>query len=171
MTKSLTAMAILKLRDEGKLRLDDPAENYIPELKAHKYLTADAPRITVRNLMTHSAGFPEDNPWGDRQLADSDADFINLIKGGISNANVPVFAYEYSNLGFAMLGHIISVVSGKPYQQYITDTILKPLGMNDTQWEYTQFRRTNWPSATAGRKTNGSKNRCCTTVPTGPWVA
>ena len=138
MSKSITAMAILKLRDAGKLRLDDPAETYIPELKAHKYLTADAPRITVRNLMTHSAGFPEDNPWGDRQLADSDTDLINLIKGGISNANVPSFAYEYSNLAFAMLGHIITVVSGKPYQQYITETILKPLGMNDTKWEYTQ---------------------------------
>ncbi len=138
MTKSLTAMAILKLRDEGKLRLDDPAEQYIPELKTHKYLTADAPRITVRNLMTHLAGFPEDNPWGDRQLADSDADLLNLIKSGISNANAPSFAYEYSNLGFAMLGRIITVVSGKAYQQYITDAILKPLGMADTQWEYTK---------------------------------
>lgn len=138
MTKSLTAMAILKLRDEGKLRLDDPAENYIPELKTHKYLTADAPRITVRNLMTHSAGFPEDNPWGDRQLADSDADLLKLIKDGITDSNVPSFTYEYSNLGFAMLGHIINVVAGKPYQQYITETILKPLGMNDTQWEYTK---------------------------------
>lgn len=138
MTKSFTTMAILKLRDEGKLRLDDPAENYIPELKNHKYLTADSPKITVRNLMTHSAGFPEDNPWGDRQLADTDADLTALIKGGISNSNVPGFAYEYSNLAFAMLGRIIKVVSGKPYQQYITESILKPLGMNDTQWEYTR---------------------------------
>lgn len=138
MTKSLTAMAILKLRDEGKLRLDDPAERYIPELKSHKYLTADAPLITIRHLMTHSAGFPEDNPWGDRQLADSDADLLNLIKGGISNANVPGVAYEYSNLGFAMLGHIITIVAKKPYQQYITDAILKPLGMNNTQWEYSR---------------------------------
>ncbi|SOD98026.1 serine hydrolase domain-containing protein [Spirosoma fluviale] len=138
MTKSLTSMAVLKLRDEGKLRLDDPAENYIPELKSHKYLTADAPKILVRNLLSHSAGFPEDNPWGDRQLADSEDDLTKLIKGGISNANVPSFAYEYSNLAFAMLGRIISTVSGKPYQQYITETILKPLGMNDTQWEYTK---------------------------------
>ena len=138
MTKSLTATAILKLRDMGKLRLDDPAEGYIPELKTHKYLTADAPRITVRNLLTHSAGFPEDNPWGDRQLADSDADLLALIKGGITNANAPGVAYEYSNLGFAMLGHIVTVVSGKPYQQYITDEILKPLGMSHTVWEYTR---------------------------------
>jgi len=136
MTKSITAMAILKLRDSGKLRLDDPAEQYIPELKTHKYLTTDAPRITVRNLLTHSAGFPEDNPWGDRQLADSDADLLALIKNGLSNANAPGETYEYSNLGFAMLGRIITVVSGKSYQQYITDEILKPLGMTHTIWNY-----------------------------------
>ncbi|GAA4400088.1 serine hydrolase domain-containing protein [Nibrella viscosa] len=138
MTKSLTTMAILKLRDAGKLRLDDPVQQYIPAMKQLQYLSNDAPLITIRHLMTHSAGFPEDNPWGDRQLADSDDDLINLIKGGISNSNVPGVAYEYSNLGFAMLGAIISNVSGKPYQQYITETILKPLGMNDTQWEYTK---------------------------------
>ena len=62
MSKSFTAMAILKLRDEGKLRLDDPAYLYIPEMKELKYLTKDATPITIRNLLTHSAGFPEDNP-------------------------------------------------------------------------------------------------------------
>ena len=64
MSKSFTCMAILKLRDEGKLNLDDPAYLYIPELKNLKYPTADAPHITIRHLMTHGAGFPEDNPWG-----------------------------------------------------------------------------------------------------------
>ncbi len=82
-------MAIIKLRDEGKLNLDDPAYKYIPELKKVKYLVKDAPPITVRDLLTHSAGFPEDNPWGDRQLADTDADRINLIKQGVFFSNVP----------------------------------------------------------------------------------
>ncbi|MDQ3550462.1 MAG: beta-lactamase family protein, partial [Bacteroidota bacterium] len=59
MTKSFTSLAILKLRDEGKLKLDDPASDYIPEMKDIRYLTDDAPVITVRDLMTHSAGFPE----------------------------------------------------------------------------------------------------------------
>src|SRR5262245_37528538 len=67
MTKSFTAMSILKLRDAGKLSLDDPAERYVPELKTLRYPTSDSPRITVRHLLTHSAGFPEDNPWGDQQ--------------------------------------------------------------------------------------------------------
>ncbi len=83
MTKSFTAMGILKLRDAGKLSLDDPAWKYIPEMKKVKYLTNDAPSITIRHLLTHSAGFPEDNPWGDRQLADSDADLIKIINEGV----------------------------------------------------------------------------------------
>ena len=136
MTKSFTAMAILKLRDEGKLRLDDPVQVYIPEMKDVKYLTSDSPLITIRHLLTHSAGFPEDNPWGDRQLADTDEQLIQLIKNGISFSNTPGFSFEYSNLGFALLGKIITVASGIPYQKYITENILKPLEMNDTEWEY-----------------------------------
>lgn len=138
MTKSVTSMAVVKLRDEGKLQLDDPVSKYIPEVARLTYLTADAPGITVRNLLTHSAGFPEDNPWGDRQLADTDEELLSLIRSGISFSNVPGTTYEYSNLAFAMLGRIITTVSGKPYQQYITETILKPLGMTHTEWEYTK---------------------------------
>lgn len=136
MTKSLTAMAILKLRDEGKLRLDDPAADYVPELRMLKPLTTDAPAITVRHLLTHAAGFPEDNPWGDRQLADSEAEFTQFLKGGISLSNAPGVAYEYANLGFALLGRIITNVTKQPYQQYITKAIFKPLGMNSTLWDY-----------------------------------
>jgi CubicO group peptidase (beta-lactamase class C family) len=138
MTKSFTAMAILKLRDEGKLQLDDPASKYIPEMKGLHYLTADASPITIRNLLTHAAGFPEDNPWGDRQLQDSDAELMALVNKGISFSNVPGVAYEYSNLGFTLLGHIVSKVSGMPYEEYITKNILQPLGMNSTEWEYTK---------------------------------
>lgn len=138
MSKSVTNMAILKLRDEGKLRLDDPVQQYIPDMAKMTYLTADSPLITIRHLMTHTAGFPEDNPWGDRQLDDSDADLMKLIKGDLSNSNAPGVSYEYSNLGFAMLGAIITKVSGTQYQRYITDNILKPLGMTHTVWEYTE---------------------------------
>ncbi|WP_295721019.1 serine hydrolase domain-containing protein [Mucilaginibacter sp.] len=138
MTKSLTAMAILKLRDEGKLKLDDPAYLYIPEMKNTHYLTKDATPVTVRNLLTHSAGYPEDNPWGDRQLAVSDDELIALYKKGVSFSNNPGLGYEYSNLGFATLGYIIKKVSGKTYETYITENILKPLGMTHTYWEYTK---------------------------------
>jgi Beta-lactamase class C and other penicillin binding proteins len=136
MSKSFTAMAILKLRDEGKLSLADPVSKYLPEINQAGQLTKDAPAITILNLLTMSAGFPEDNPWGDRQLADTDEELLTTIRNGLSLSNVPGVNYEYSNLGFAMLGKIISNVSGTPYQDYITQNILKPLGMNDTQWEY-----------------------------------
>ncbi|HEY4327919.1 MAG TPA: serine hydrolase domain-containing protein [Mucilaginibacter sp.] len=136
MTKSLTAMAILKLRDEGKLKLDDPAYLYIPEMKGLHYLTKDATPVTIKNLLTHSAGYPEDNPWGDRQLAVSDDELIGLYKKGVSFSNNPGLGYEYSNLGFATLGYIIKKVSSKTYEEYITENILKPLGMTHTYWEF-----------------------------------
>jgi len=136
MSKSFTSLAILHLRDAGKLKLDDPVEMYIPELKGQG-LTHDAPVITIRHLMSHSAGFPEDNPWGDRQLADSEKDLTDLINGKLSFSNVAGVEYEYSNLGFAMLGYIIHKVSGLSYDEYIQKNILNPLGMNETTYEYT----------------------------------
>ncbi|MFC5625276.1 serine hydrolase domain-containing protein [Algoriphagus winogradskyi] len=135
MTKSFTAMAILKLRDEGKLSLSDPAEKYVPELANLKYLTQDAALIDIENLLTMTAGFPEDNPWGDRQLDEPDQMLLDLINHGISLSNSPSYQYEYSNTGYAILGHIVSKVSGQPYQEYITDNILLPLGMTHTYWE------------------------------------
>src|SRR5215471_12756184 len=93
MTKSFTAMAILKLRDEGKLTLDDPAEKYVPEMKALVYPTSDSPKITIRHLLSHATGFPEDNPWGDQQLADSDEQLSAMITAGIPFSNTPGVAY------------------------------------------------------------------------------
>ena len=135
MTKSFTAIAILKLRDEGKLSLDDLAEKYVPELKKLRYPTSDAPRITVRHLMSHATGFPEDNPWGDQQLARSEAEFTRMLQEGIPFSNVPGVEYEYSNYGFAILGRIITNISGKPYPDYIAEAILRPLGMLSTTLE------------------------------------
>jgi CubicO group peptidase (beta-lactamase class C family) len=137
MSKSFASVAILQLRDAGKLKLDDPVWKYIPELKGQKY-SADSPEITVRHLLSHAAGFPEDNPWGDRQLGISEATMLKMFKKGISFSNEPGIAYEYSNMGFAMLGQIIKTVSGQSYQSYIIDKIWKPLGMNNTFWDYTK---------------------------------
>ena len=135
MTKSFTAMAILKLRDEGRLSLDDPAERYVPELKGLKYPTSDSPRITVRHLLSHAAGFPEDNPWGDQQLAATDLEFTKMLERGIPFSNPPGVEYEYSNYGFAILGRMVTNVSGRPYRDYIADAILRPLGMMSTTLE------------------------------------
>ena len=135
MTKSFTALCILKLRDEGKLSLDDPADRYVPELASVKYPTTDSPKLTIRHLLTHSTGFPEDNPWGDQQLAATDAEFSAMMKSGIPFSNPPGIAYEYSNYGFAILGRIVSRVSGMPYASYVQANILKPLGLAATTLE------------------------------------
>ena len=139
MTKSFTAMAILKLRDEGLLSLQDLVTNYIPELQSLVYLTSDAPAMNIQNLLNMTAGFPEDNPWGDRQLGLSDPEFTDLISQGFSTSNVPSYQFEYSNTGYALLGRIISVVSGISYQEYIKQHIFIPLDMNQTYWEYSDL--------------------------------
>jgi len=135
MTKSFTAMSILKLRDEGKLSLDDPAEKYVPEIAGLKYPTTDSPKITIRHLLSHSEGFPEDNPWGDQQLSISDEQLSRMLKSGIPFSNAPGVAYEYSNYGFMILGRVVTRASGMPYADYVTTNILRPLGMSSTTLE------------------------------------
>ncbi len=129
MTKAFTALTLLKLRDDGRLRLDDNAEEYVPELRGWQYPTDDSPRIRVRDLLSHAGGFVTDDPWGDRQTPMPEAEFSRLLRAGVSFTRAPRTAYEYSNLGYALLGRIITNVSRRPYDQTITQTLLVPLGM------------------------------------------
>jgi serine-type D-Ala-D-Ala carboxypeptidase/endopeptidase len=135
MSKAFTALAILKLRDEGKVRLDDPAELYVPELKSWTYPTGDSPKIRVRDLLNHAAGMVEDNPWGDRQQVLTEAEFTALLKARVPFSRSPGLAMEYSNLGYALLGRIISNLSGQPYQDYIRTRLMVPLGMTSTTYD------------------------------------
>lgn len=137
MTKSFTAMAIMKLRDEGKLALDEHAAKYLPQLREFAPPTRDAPPLTIRRLLTMTAGLPQDDPWADRLLDQSGDDFEAFLERGITASNAAGIGYEYSNLGYALLGQIVSDVAGEPYQRYITREILEPLGMDDTTWEFT----------------------------------
>ena len=138
MTKSFTALAILMLRDAGRLTLADPVVKHVPEFAHVTPLTADAPVVTVRHLLTMTAGFPEDNPWGDRQLALPAAELRAFLRRGLALSNAAGGAYEYSNLAYALLGEIITTVTGEPYQRHISRTLLAPLGMKDTAWEFTE---------------------------------
>lgn len=135
MSKSFTALAILKLRDAGRLRLDDPVSKHFPQFRKVKPLTADSPVVTLRHLLRMDGGFPQDDPWGDRKLAESVAELESLVSGGLRFSNPPGTAWEYSNLGYTLLGHVVTRVSGRPYQDYITREILRPLSMSNTVWE------------------------------------
>jgi CubicO group peptidase (beta-lactamase class C family) len=135
MTKSFTAMAVIQLRDTGKLFLDAPAEQYVPELASLPYPTRDSAKITVRQLLTMSAGFPQDDPWADRQLGASDEQFNEWLKKGISFSNPPGIKFEYSNYGYGILGRIVTNVSGVRYQTYVKTHILEPLGMTSSTFD------------------------------------
>jgi D-alanyl-D-alanine-carboxypeptidase/D-alanyl-D-alanine-endopeptidase len=135
MTKAFTALSILKLRDEGKLALDQPVETYVPELRGWKYPTEDSPKIRVRELLTHTAGFVTDDPWGDRQTPMPEDDFTRLLREGVRFTRAPATAMEYSNLGYALLGRIIANVSGHAYKDFVERLLFTPLGMASTGYD------------------------------------
>lgn len=135
MTKSFTALAVLKLRDAGKLTLDAPAAQWIPQLARSQHEAADTRAIRLRDLLAHTAGFVTDDPWGDRQLAMPDDTFVQTVATGIPLARMPGLAYEYSNYGYALLGRAITVASGTRYQDYLRREILLPLGMTSSGYE------------------------------------
>ena len=138
MTKAFTALAILKLRDDGKLRLDDLAEDHIPEMKGWTYPTKDSPRIRVRDLLQHVAGFVTDDPWGDRQQVLPQEDFTKMIAAGVPFSRVPQSQHEYSNFGYALLGRIVANASGMTYADYVRQAILTPLGMTASGFDVTK---------------------------------
>jgi CubicO group peptidase (beta-lactamase class C family) len=138
MSKAFTALAILKLRDEGRLSLEAPAETYVPELRGWRYPTSDSPRIRVRDLLNHVGGFVTDDPWGDRQTPLPEAEFTNMLRAGVPFTRAPQTAFEYSNFGFALLGRIVTNVSGRPFEDYIISEIMGPLGMASTGYDITR---------------------------------
>jgi CubicO group peptidase (beta-lactamase class C family) len=135
MTKAFTALSILELRDEGKLSLDAPVDTYVPELRGWKYPTEDSPTIRVRELLTHTAGFVTDDPWGDRQTPLPESDFTRLLRDGVPFTRAPATAMEYSNLGYALLGRIVANVSGWPYKDFVQKLLFTPLGMVATGYD------------------------------------
>ncbi len=135
MTKAFTALSILKLRDDGKLRLDDLAEHYVPEMKGWTYPTKDSPRIRVRDLLHHVGGFVTDDPWGDRQQVLPQKDFTRMIAAGVPFSREPQTGFEYSNFGYALLGRIVANASGMAYADYVRQTILTPLGMTSSGYD------------------------------------
>jgi CubicO group peptidase (beta-lactamase class C family) len=142
MTKSFTALAILKLRDEGRLSLEDPVSRWIPQLARMELPTRDSAPLRVRQLMSHSAGFPEDNPWGDQQLSATDQTLDEWLARGIPFSTAPDTRYEYSNYAFGLLGRIVTIASGVPYERYMREQILAKLGM-----AHTTFRFSDVPAA------------------------
>ncbi len=137
-TKPVTTAAVMKLVEEGKLRLDDPVEKYIPEFRAQRDKDGRHHAITIRQLLTHTAGLPGDPPtrkdvfdpeWRGKTVAET--------IGPIAQARLlftPGAKVQYSNTGFYVLGRLIEIAAGRPYADYVKETILDPLGMKDSYY-------------------------------------
>jgi CubicO group peptidase (beta-lactamase class C family) len=134
-TKSFTAAALLALRDEGALELDEPITRFLPGFAAVPLPSADAPVPTVRMLMTMSAGLPTDDPWGDRQESITNEQLDRLIADGLSFDSIPGTTFAYSNLGYALLGRVIEEASGRAYRDVVRERFLEPLGLTGTGFD------------------------------------
>jgi len=154
LTKVVTAMAILRLRDEGRLDLDRPAAVWIPELDEVEAPTADSGPITIRHLLTHTSGLPGGTEFDYGARDDdgvSEEEVVSSLKGLRLQA-VPGTRNAYANLGFALLGIVVGRVSGMRYRDYVSTTILGPLGMADARWERGEVPEAQQTTGHLGRR-------------------
>jgi len=134
MTKSFTGAALMTLVTEDRVRLDEPVATYVPELAHWRGPTTDGPPLTVRHLVSMESGLPSDDPWADRHLDLPPEAMDALIAAGASFTWTPGLRFEYSNLGWGLLGRVIERIAGVTVQQLVTDRLLGPLGMSSTTW-------------------------------------
>jgi len=131
-SKTITALSIMRLRDQGKLVLDAPAATYLPALLALSGPTKDSPPITVRHLLTMTSGLGYDDRWGAVTFGKSEPELAAYLARGVSFAGAAGERYHYSNLGFALLGRIVASVSGRSFEQYLASDVFAPLGLTST---------------------------------------
>ena len=134
MTKSFTGAALMSLVAEGRIRLDEPVATYVPELAEWRGPTTDGPPLTVRHLVSMESGLPSDDAWADRHLDLPPAGMDALIAAGGSFTWTPGLRFEYSNLGWGLVGRVIERVAGVPVQTLVDERLLGPLGMSSTTW-------------------------------------
>ena len=130
-SKSFTVAALLLLRDRGLVNLDAPITDFVPEFTQAESVRSYGPP-TLRMLMSMSGGLPTDDPWADRQESISNADLREIVARGVRLTCAPGTQFQYSNLGYALLGQVIESASQRPFQDLVRDEIILPLGLGDT---------------------------------------
>lgn len=136
MTKSFTAATVLSLRDAGRLTLDDSVARYVPELGTDGW----ASMLTIRHLLTMGGGFPTDDPWGDRQQGLPLDQFRRLLAAELNPRWTPGVRFEYSNLGYAVIGLVIEAVTNLSYPEAVHRHVLDPVGMTDSAFDLKALR-------------------------------
>jgi CubicO group peptidase (beta-lactamase class C family) len=136
-TKTFTTLLLADMVEQGIVNLTDPVEKYlpasvkVPEFNGHK--------ITFEDLATHTSGLPEmpSNIWLNKKVGTFNLHYnASLLYQGLSNTKLtrePGTKFQYSSFGIGLLGHILSLKAGVPYEQLVKDRILNVLGMNDTK--------------------------------------
>lgn len=128
-SKLFTAIAIMQLREQGKLHLDDPVSTYLPWFKAKPAGDDDGP-ITIEQLLSHSSGLQREagDHWTSYNFPT--ADELRRLYADRQAAFAPSVRWKYSNLAYAVAGQVIEKVSGESWADYVDQNIFKPLGMN-----------------------------------------
>jgi CubicO group peptidase (beta-lactamase class C family) len=132
-TKTFTATAIVQLRDEGKLGLDDPLVRHVPEFAAARNRFGPIEEVTLRRMLTHRSGLMGEPPLSHWETLVFPT--MQEILDSLPNVEVsiePDSAFKYSNLAFSLLGEVVARVSGRPYVEYVRERILAPLGMEES---------------------------------------
>ena len=141
LSKMFTALAIMQLRDEGKLRLDDPVNRYLPWF-APKMPDPNSALPTLRDLLRHSGGLPCEP---DKTIWPDTADLFPCSEGLIERVkhlemDCPAGTkHNYSNLGYALLGAVVSTIAGMDYKDYIKKNILEPLKLENTTPDFMDY--------------------------------
>ncbi|HSP82134.1 MAG TPA: serine hydrolase domain-containing protein, partial [Gillisia sp.] len=134
-SKLFTSIAIMNLYEEGKIRLDDPVSDHLPDFNIQQKYEESGP-ITIRSILTHSSGLPREADAAYWTGPDFPFPTSEEMKDKLGNQETLYSAstyWQYSNLGMSLLGEVIEKVSGVSYDRYIEDLILKPLQLNNTK--------------------------------------
>src|SRR5438067_1123448 len=163
-TKTFTGVAIMQLRDRGLLSLDDPAVKYVPELRAVHNPYGDVSQVTIRHLMTHSAGFRAATwPWGgDAPWHPFEPTRWEQVVAMFPYTELmfrPGTKYSYSNPGVIFLGRIIQLLSGDDYEVYIAKNIFMPLGMTRSFFDRAPYHLVGHRSHSYTRSDEGLKEQ------------
>src|SRR3989442_8882767 len=126
-SKLFTATAVMQLREQGKLRLDDPVSKYLPWF-AVKAAESDDPPITIEELLTHSSGLPREAGahWTTFEFPTTEQ--LKELMRMREAAFAPEVRWKYSNLGFSVAGMIVAAVTGQKWAGHLQREIFQPLG-------------------------------------------
>jgi CubicO group peptidase (beta-lactamase class C family) len=160
-SKLFTSVAIMKLRDAGKLRLEDLVADHLPWFNLQQQFPDTGP-ITIRSVLTHSSGLPRESDypyWSGPDFPFPSAKQVKAKLGSQKTLYSPSTYFQYSNLGISLLGEIVAEVSGMPFDKYIEENILKPLRLASTR---TKLPESLWRGKLAtghtSKKRDGSRS-------------